>query len=184
MDLPICSFDLKSGMLCPRCEEKILRGLYDDLDIKVMKTFIELEKELPKLAKTGYVKTVEFADTIYIILKEDSLKYIDQETLYLLKKKLREKLGKKIKIIEDDKNVSRFIEKLVAPARIITINKIWLPDGSEEMRVILDRERSLQAASSVIEVVKKVKHITLRIDFEKTGWQERKVKISEKKPTS
>lgn len=183
MELPICSFDLKSGILCPRCEEKILRGLYDELDIKIMKIFIELEKELPKLAKTGYVKTVDVSDTVYIILKEDTLKYIDQDTLYLLRKKLKEKLDKKIKIIEDDKNISRFIEKLVAPARIITINKIWLPDGSEEMRVILDRVRNPQATSSVIEVVRKVKHVILRIDFEKRSWQ-KKVKISEKKPTT
>jgi len=184
VELPICTFDLKSGILCPRCEEKILRGLYDDLDIKIMKLLIELERELPKLAKTGYVKTVDSADTVYVILKEDSLKYIDQDTVYALKKKLREKLAKKIKIIEDDKNLSRFIEKLVAPARIITINKIWLPDGSEEMRVILDRMKNLQTTSSVIEVVKKVKHVNLRIDFEKTGWLEKKVKLSEKKPTA
>lgn len=184
MELPICTFDLKSGILCPRCEEKILRGLYDDLDIKIMKLLIELEKELPKLAKTGYVKTVDSADTVYIILKEETLKYIDQDTVYALKKKLRERLGKKIKIIEDDKNLSRFIEKLVAPARIITINKIWLPDGSEEMRVILDRMKNLQKTSSIIEVVKKVKHVNLRIDFEKTGWLGKKVKVGEKKPTA
>lgn len=148
-----------------------------------MKLFIELEKELSKLAKTGYVKAVDSGDTVYIILKEDSLRNLDPDTFYTLRKKLKEKLGKNVKIIEDDKNISRFIEKLVAPARVVTINKIWLPDGSEEMRVILDRPRSLQITSSVIEVVKKVKHVTLRIDSEKGRWIERKVKISEKKPT-
>lgn len=171
-------------MLCPRCEEKIRRGLYDDLDIKVMKVFVELERELSKLAKAGYVKAVDSGGIVYIILREDSLRNLDPDTFYALRKKLREKLGRNIKIIEDDRSLSRFIEKLVAPARVITINKIWLPDGSEEMRVILDRGRSLQITSSVIEVVKKVKHVTLRIDFDRTRLMERKVKISEKKPTS
>lgn len=150
-----------------------------------MKMLIELEKELPKLSRTGFVKAVDGGDTVFIILKEDSLKNVDQDTLYALRKKLREKLGKNVKIVEDDREISRFIEKLVAPARVVTINKIWLPDGSEEMRVILDRERSLKSSTpSIIDVVKQVKGVILRIDFEKSRWIERRMELSEKKAST
>lgn len=182
MEFPLCVFDLKSGILCPRCEEKVRRGLYDDFDIKVMKLLLELDKELPKIGRMGFVKAVDSEDTAFIVLKEDSLKNIDLETLHALRKRLRERLGKNVRLVEDDRNVSRFVEKLVAPARVVTINKIWLPDGSEEMRVILDSERSLKTpASSVIEVVRRVKGVSLRIDFEKRGRVGRRMKLSEKK---
>ncbi|MCS7125503.1 MAG: hypothetical protein NZ929_01115 [Aigarchaeota archaeon] len=185
MEFPLCIFDLKSGILCPRCEEKVRKGLYDELDIRIMRLLLELEKELPKLSKTGFVKAVDGGDIVFIIMKEDSLKNIDQDTLHMIRKKLREKLEKNVKIVEDDRSIPRFIEKLVAPARVVTINKIWLPDGSEEMRVILDRERSLKTSvPSIIEVVKKVKGAILRIDFEKSRWMERRMELSEKKAST
>ncbi|MEM0275494.1 MAG: hypothetical protein QXE67_04540 [Nitrososphaerota archaeon] len=181
MELPLCAFDLKSGILCPRCEEKVSRGLYDELDIKMMKILLELEKEFPKLSKTGYVKTIDTKDTIFIVLKEDSFKHLTQDIFFPLLKKLKEQFKEKIKIVEDDKEISRFIEKLVAPARIITINKIWLPDGSEEMRIILDNERSLKISpEAVSEVVRKVKNTIVRIDFEEKTVRGR-LKIREEK---
>ena len=35
----------------------------------------------------------------------------------------------------------KFLEDLFVPLSILTINKIWLPDGTTETRVILNRGR-------------------------------------------
>jgi len=168
VDLPLCSFDLKTGIFCPRCAEKLRRGLYTELDVKVMKKLLELEKKFTKLQKAGYVSTVDGEDTIFIVLKEGSLKDLDFRELSQLRKILTNELGKPVRILEDAADPIKFIERIVAPARVIAVNKIWLPDGSEETRVILDHERNLKMKrESLIRVVEKVKKMKLNVDFEK-----------------
>lgn len=185
MEFPLCVFDLKSGIFCPRCEEKLRKGLYDEFDVKVMKLLLELEKSFPQLHDAGYIKAVNGEETIFIVLREGSLRAFDQRTLLVLRKKLKEKLGKHVRVVEDDHDVSRFIEKVVVPARIVAVNKIWLPDGSEEMRVVLDHERNLKAGvNSATQVVKKVKGINIRIDFERRRWRGSGARLREKKASA
>lgn len=168
MDLPLCSFDLRTGIFCPRCSEKLRRGLYTDLDIRVMKKMVELEREFTKLQKAGYVSTVDGEDAVFIVLREGSLKDLDFRELAQLRKILEKELGKPVRILEDAADPIKFIEKIVVPARIMAINKIWLPDGSEETRIILDHERNLKIrCESLIRVVEKVKKMRINVDFEK-----------------
>ena len=94
MDLPLCSFDLKTGIFCPRCSEKLRRGLYSDLDVKVMKKLLELEKSFSKLQKAGYVKTIDGGDTVFVVLKDGSLRDMDFRELSRLRKTLSADLGK------------------------------------------------------------------------------------------
>ena len=44
MKLPICLVCLKSGILCPSCQEKFDRGEITPLDIEVARHFLEIEK--------------------------------------------------------------------------------------------------------------------------------------------
>jgi len=168
VEFPLCVFDLKTGIFCPKCEEKIRAGIYDDFDVKVMKLLLELEKSFPQLQRAGYVKAVNGDETVFVVLREGSLRSFDFRNLIALRKRLSEQLGKHVRVVEDASSVARFIERVVAPARVVAINKIWLPDGSEEMRVVLDRERNLKAGvNSLIQVVGKVKGVRLRVDFER-----------------
>lgn len=185
MEFPLCVFDLKTGIFCPRCEEKLRKGLYDEFDVEVMKLLLQLEKSFPQLHGASYVKAVNGAETIFIVLREGSLRGFDQRNLVALRKKLKERLGKHVRVVEDDHDVSRFIEKVVVPARVVAVNKIWLPDGSEEMRVVLDHERNLKAGiNSLIEVVKRVKGINLRVDFERRRWRRSGEGLREKKAST
>ena len=88
-----------------------------------------------------------------------------------------EKLEKHVRIVEDSNDVIRFIEGVITPARIIAVNKIWLPDGSEEMRIILDDRRSLKVGvNSLVKVVEEVKGIKLSVDFERR-WKARSRRV-------
>ncbi len=188
MEFPLCLFDLKTGIFCPKCEAKIRAGLYDEFDIKVMRLLLELEKSFPRLQKAGYVKAVNGDETVFVVLKEGSLRGFDFKNLIALRKKLSEKLGKHVRVVEDSPEVSKFIEGVAVPARVVAINKIWLPDGSEEMRVVLDHERNLKAGvNSLIQVVGKVKGVKLRVDFERRwrrgGQRIRRGKAAAKNPS-
>jgi len=168
VDLPLCSFDLRTGMFCPHCSEKLRRGLYSDLDVNVMKIFLELEKRFTKLRNAGYVKSVDGGDTIFVILQDGDLKDLEIREIARIRKTLSKELGKPVRLVEDHPDPLKFIERLSAPARIVAVNKIWLPDGSEEIRIIFDYERNLKMSEqAVIKVVEEVKKMKLSIDFER-----------------
>jgi len=62
----------------------------------------------------------------------------------------------------------KFLEDLFAPYPILTINTIWLPDGTTETRVIL-KKRGRNPPRINIEALKKIakklRGMTLRIEF-------------------
>lgn len=171
MELPLCSFDLRTGIFCPRCSEKIERGVYTDLDIRVMKLLLELEKRFTKLQRMGYVKSVDGGDILFIIFRDGDLSGLDIRELAGLRKALSEELGKRVRLVEDHPDPLKFLERVAAPARIIAVNKIWLPDGSEETRVIFDSERSLRVGGEALKkVLEEAKGMKLNVDFERRGF--------------
>jgi hypothetical protein len=155
-------------MFCPRCSEKLEKGLYNDLDVKAMRLLLNFEKKFTKLQKTRYVKSVDGGDTIFIILRSGDLGRFEVREVAQLRKALSEELGKHIRLIEDHPDPLKFLESVAAPARIIAVNKIWLPDGSEETRVIFDHEKNLKVGGEALKkLLEEVKGMKLMIDFEK-----------------
>jgi len=76
--------------------------------------------------------------------------------------------GKNIRILEHGVDDRKFLEDLFAPLSIMTINTIWLPDGSTETRVILRRRRGSHPSIDVKalkEIAIRVRNITLRVEF-------------------
>jgi hypothetical protein len=61
------------------------------------------------------------------------------------------------------------LEDLSAPLSIVTINTIWLPDGTTETRVILRRRRRDSRlpfnVKALKEIARKVRNMTLRVEF-------------------
>jgi len=83
-------------------------------------------------------------------------------------KALGEKTGKTVRVLENGVSDRKFLEDLFAPFSILTINTIWLPDGSIETRVILRRRGSSLSRKRIEafkEIAKKIRGMTLRVEF-------------------
>ena len=171
MNTPLCDFCLKSGILCPKCQEKISSKKISKLDISVAKLLLQLEKNYPSLQKISFYKAYEADDILAIVVKSGDLPYITGYGRRILKD-FQKMTRKKVKVLEKDGDIRRFLEDLFMPATIITINKIWLPDGSTEMRVILPRtSRRLVVDSEVLKwLAKSIRGITLRVEFQESSY--------------
>ena len=78
--------------------------------------------------------------------------------------------AKKVKVLEVGGSDRKFIEDLFSPLNIVTINTIWLPDGSIESRAVVSgspRRIPIEVESLKI-LAKEIKGINLRVEFEKT----------------
>src|SRR5438128_11775455 len=93
--------------------------------------------------------------------------YIDSDAK--LAKSLGDLVGRHVRILSQGGDDRDFLEGLFTPYSILTINTIWLPDGSRETKVILNGRRPRRNPVD-FEVVKKLarelKSLTLRIEFE------------------
>lgn len=168
MKTPLCNFCLKSGILCPKCESKVKTGELSELDIRIARLLLRLEGKYPFLQDIHLYKTVEANGTLAILVDRSSLPKILSYGGKIIRE-INDELGRKVRIIEHGGDLRKFLEDLFTPAPIITLNRIWLPDGSTETRVILserDANKLPAKINTLKEFAKKIHGVTLRVEFE------------------
>jgi transcription antitermination factor NusA-like protein len=155
-------------MLCPKCEEKVRTGEITELDIKIAKLLLELEEKFPVLQDIYLHHAVETGNIITLLVDRGDVSRILSQGGKILRA-IGDKTGRKVRILEHKGDLRKFLEDIFAPASIVTINTIWLPDGSTETRVILserDLKRLPASFETLKELARKIRGVTLRIESE------------------
>jgi transcription antitermination factor NusA-like protein len=163
----ICDFCLKSGILCPKCQAKLKSGKVTDVDLKIGRLLMSLESTYPPLQEVYFHKAVEEDNVLAVVVGHGDVARLLSYGGKIIRA-LGEKTGKRVRILEYGVDDRKFLEDLFAPLSIITINTIWLPDGTTETRVIL-RKRGKRPppinTEALKEIAKKVRGTTLRVEF-------------------
>ena len=163
------AFCVKSGILCRRCEEKLQKGLITELDLKVIRKIVEIEKDHPVLQDVTYHRSVEAEDMIAILVDKKDLPRLLGGGAKVVKE-LGESFGKRVKLISFGGDDRAFLEDLFSPLSILTINTVWIPDGSTETKVILTGRRPWKMPvdlDMVQNIAKDMRGMTLRVQFER-----------------
>jgi transcription antitermination factor NusA-like protein len=163
----LCSFCLKSGILCQKCLAKVKSGEITELDLKVARLLLSLEEKYPSLQNVYFHKAVDADKTLAVIVGPGDVPRLLGYGGKIIKA-LGEEVGKKVRVLEYGVDDRKFLEDLFAPLSIVTINTIWLPDGTTETRVILKKRRGSQPpfdVKALKEIARKVRNMTLRVEF-------------------
>jgi transcription antitermination factor NusA-like protein len=167
MKTELCSFCLKSGILCQKCSSKVKSGEISDLDLKIARLLLSLEEKYPSLQNVCFYKAVEVEKTLAIIVGHGDVPKLLGYSGKIIKT-LGDETGKNIKVLEYGVDDRKFLEDLFIPFSILTINTIWLPDGTTETRVILKRKRGTQLPfdlKALKEIASKVRKMSLRVEI-------------------
>jgi len=163
------AFCIKSGILCRKCQEKIEKGQIADLDLKIIRLLSELEKENQTLQDVTYHKAVEVDGNLAILVdRRDMGKILTGGAKAV--HTISDSLGKKVKILGYGGDDRQFLEDLFSPLSILTLNTIWIPDGSTETKVILTgrQPRRMPVDLEIArKLAKQLRNMTLRIEFER-----------------
>ena len=165
----ICSVDLKSGILCPKCEKRVKTGEISKLDLEVARILQKMENKYSFIQKIFFHKAIGSGNTLVILVNKGDVQKILSYGGKILKEISEKTNRKKIKILAINDEMRQFLEDLFAPASILTINKIWLPDGSTETKVLIPKkdERKIPINTNALkELAKRIRDITLRIEIE------------------
>jgi transcription antitermination factor NusA-like protein len=162
----LCNFCLKSGILCSKCQGKLKSGEVSEVDLKIARLLLSLEDKHPSLEEVYFHKAIEANGVLAVLVKRGDmprlLGYRGKIT-----KALSEMTKKTIRVLEHGVDERKFLEDLFAPLSILTINTIWLPDGTTETRAII-RKRGRRPPINVKalkEIAQKVRGMTLRVEF-------------------
>ena len=167
MKAALCNFCLKSGILCSKCQGKLKSGEVSETDFNIARLLLSLEEKYPSLQDVHFHKAVEANDVLAILVKRGDVPRLLGYGGKIIKA-LGEETGKTIRVLEHGVDDRKFLEDLFVPLSILTINTIWLPDGTTETRVILRRrghQRIPINVKALKEIAQKIRGMTLRVEF-------------------
>jgi len=167
MKTELCSFCLKSGILCQKCSAKVKSGEISELDLKVARLLLSLEEKYPSLQSVCFYKAVDVEKTLAIIVGHGDVPRLLGYSGKIIKA-LSDETGRNVRVLEYGVDDRKFLEDLFIPFSILTINTIWLPDGTTETRVILKRKRGAQLPfdlKALKEIASKVRKMSLRVEI-------------------
>ena len=165
MKTELCQFCLRSGILCSKCRRKVESGKVSQLDIEIGRFLLSLEGEYPSLQDVFFHKSIESGDVLVIFVGRGDIPRILSYGGKIIKA-LEQKTGKIVRVLEYQSDERKFLEDLFAPMDILTINHIWLPDGTTETRVILKgKKKNTKYIEALKDIAKKAKGLVLRVEF-------------------
>ena len=168
MQTQLCEFCLKSGMLCNKCQEKVSTGVVNDLYMKVAQYLLKIENRNPSLQKARLERVIDVGGFLVLVVGHgDRNKFIGEDRRLL--RDIGDEFNRRVLIIEEGLNDRGFLEDLFTGQHIVTINIIWLPDGSTETRVVLQgrgaRRLSRKRINALTRIAKGVREMDLRVEY-------------------
>ena len=166
--IPICAFDAKTGILCGKCQAKLTAGQISNSDIVVSKVLVKLAESVPELNRTTLLRSYEVEKSYVMETEQADAALIRSKPE--IKQKIEDMLKGKVWVIPTTNSDRQFLEELFYPIRILTVNTVWLPDGSKLTKVIVPGrrpERLRNEIEALKKIVKQVKGIELLVESEK-----------------
>jgi len=127
MNLPICELCAKSNTLCSGCDEKVKKGKLSKLEVKLSRLLYKLKNKY-NLEHADLTKVIDLDRVAIILTKKDVGLLIGKEGKVV--SEISQELGKKVRIAEMSGDIKKTLSDVVAPAKILGINKLYKKDGS------------------------------------------------------
>jgi len=167
MQVPICGFDAKNAVLCPKCESKIETGDLTHADIEASIKLANLAKTNSQIDRFTLSKCREIGKTFVLYLnKNDILAIRQSRVLYRL---IQEQFSGKIWLVESEESDKKLIQDLFFPTKILSVNSVWAPGGAQKTKAIVSGKYTSRFPidiDKVIQIVKNVRNLDIEIEFE------------------
>ncbi len=162
MNLPICVICAKTGVLCNVCEKKLNEHKISELDVELSKLLHTIGK-----GEIGFDRAIDTNKFIIILTKKENIGKIIGKSGDNIRQ-LSKDLGKPVRVISTG-DLQETIYDFVAPARILSINTVYKPDGSTVQRVRINKKDKKKLRMSLKEIEKLIASLTddkVEISFE------------------
>jgi transcription antitermination factor NusA-like protein len=166
---PICSFDARTGVLCPQCDAKLRSGQLSQADVDVSIKLAKASEKSQEIGKISLSRAAQIGNDYLLVLEPGNLAPLRRDPG--LQKSLQSILGGKVWLTEADTTDRKEIEDLFFPVRVANVNTAWLPDGSKMTRVIIPgrkTDRFPHDTNMITRILKETREMDLMVEFEKS----------------
>jgi transcription antitermination factor NusA-like protein len=118
---------MKSNVLCSGCDEKLKRGKISELDVKISRLLYKM-KDRYNLENVDFTKAIDLGRVVLVLTNKDVGLLIGKEGKVVAE--ISQAVGKKVRIAEMSGDIKKTIADIVAPAKILGINKVYKKDGN------------------------------------------------------
>jgi transcription antitermination factor NusA-like protein len=154
-------------MLCSKCQEKVNSGRVSSKYIEVAKKLLSMENKYQAIQKVRLENVIDAGGYLVLVVGKGNSTRLNTEPKII--RELGDAFNRRVLVIESGVKDRKFLEDLFASQHIITINIIWLPDGSTETRVVLQgrgtRKLSKKRLKVLTSVAKEVRNMDLRVEY-------------------
>ena len=162
MKVPICTFDAKTGVLCPKCESRLKNGELSDVDVECSIKLIKLSHKNQDIDKLNLIGSQKIDEDYVLILKDSNVSHINSNDKLL--SSVEEEFKGKVWFVEANSSIRRFLENLFFPIRLLKTNMIWLPDGNQVTQVTIE-SKDYEKSISIIEKIKRIVNAVRKIEL-------------------
>jgi transcription antitermination factor NusA-like protein len=163
---PICSFDAKTGILCSKCESKLKTGHLSGADIEASIKLTRLAEKNNVIDKFTLVGAYKIEDKLILILPTADISTLRSDNELI--NKIKKEFNNNVWFVESGATERRFIENLIFPVKISSINLVWLPDGNKITKIIISNKKNqnIKVDTNIItKIAKDIKNIELLIEY-------------------
>ncbi len=168
MKTPICSFDARTGILCPKCDSRLKSGHLSKTDVEISTKLAKAAEKNQDLQKINLTKAEQVDGEYILVLEPGTLSPLRRDTGF--PKTLQGILGGKVWLTEADTTDRKVLEDLFFPVRIANVNTAWLPDGTKLTRVIVagrKTERFPHDTEKITRILRDTRGMELMVEFER-----------------
>lgn len=134
MKARICKICAESGIFCEQCDYKIKQNIVSSREIEITRHMYEAETKFRELENVQVEYVTEIGNNLVLVLISSTTP-LKPSFLSSLTKFLSEKTGRTIKLIEKTNDIKRMVSQILYPIKVLSINQIWSPDGSNEYSI-------------------------------------------------
>jgi transcription antitermination factor NusA-like protein len=162
---PICSFDAKSGVLCRKCEAKLKSGSITQDDVEAATKLIGLADRNQEINKFTLIRGTRVHGDFVLVFRGSDVSVLrgNEE----LASKIEKQIGQKVWFVETEASDRRFIESLLHPLKVLSVNFFWLPEANKLTKVIIadDGKNTSVDIDKVQKIAKAIRNIELLVEF-------------------
>jgi transcription antitermination factor NusA-like protein len=162
LKLPICIFDAKTGVLCPKCESRLKNGELSKIDVESSIKLTKLSAKNQNIDNLNLIGSQKIDEDYVLILKDSNVTHLNsnEKLINLVEKEFNGKVW----FVDANSSIRRFLENLFFPVRILKTNMVWLPDGNQVTQVTIE-SKDYEKSFNLIEKIKKIVNVVRKIEL-------------------
>ncbi len=167
MELPICYFCARTKVLCPKDQKRLEGGEITELDVDIAHELVILkEKKYPQLDRLSFKKAVRIDENTFLLVRNSF--NVEKRVLFQVARTLSSKGYGRVRFVEQLPNIRDLVEQILYPVRVQGVDIIWLPDGTSEYNVRINKLYSRRLPFPKSQAEKIIEHFAgkrVRISF-------------------